>query len=249
MRGVTVGRAGARRLVAAAAMAAGAAVAAGAGVAAGAAWAPLGAQVGSRPDRSPFRDAPFGQGLTISTGWWNAGRDPAGVSPSSAPTVAARYDWSVGDAGSIYVQQRVTFGTRRAIDPLRAPGERSLGSYRWPLSITDVGFTLLTTGQKTWRGIIPVASAGIGVVSDWRLEGDVGGFDIGTQFAVSYGVGIHWVTGARWRMRAELGSVMHRFRYPGAYTAGTTPVIGPRDVSGWRSNHVLELGVTRQLFR
>lgn len=205
------------------------------------------AEVGSVPERSPYRDAPFTQGLTLSTGWWNAGRDPAGVSPGSAPMVGARYDWSVGDAGSIYVQERVTFGSRLPIDPYRVAGQRALGRYSWPLSVTDVGFTLLTTGQKTWRGIIPVASAGIGVVTDWRLEGDVGGYDVGTQFALSYGAGIHWVTGTRWRVRAEIGSVLHRFRYPDVYVPTVLP--DPRERSGWRSNLTLQLGVTRQLFR
>lgn len=214
----------------------------------------LRAQVGYDPDRSPFRDAPFSQGLTLSTGWWNAGRDPAGVSPRSAPMVSARYDWTVGDAGSIYLQQRVVFGSRSPIDPFRASGQRGLGTYRWPLSVTDVGFNLAATGQKTWHGLIPVASAGVGVVTDWVLSGDVGGYEVGTQFALTYGAGIHWVTGSRWRLRAEIGSVMHRFRYPDSYFAtysgSTTPVLtNPSERSGWRSNLTLQLGVTRQLFR
>ena len=101
------------------------------------------AQVGTLPERSPFVDATYRQGLSTFVGWWNAGTDPAGVSPRSAPLLGARYDWSIGSAGSLFVRQQMTLSSRNAIDPFRAPAQRALGSYAWPLSITDAGFLSL----------------------------------------------------------------------------------------------------------
>jgi hypothetical protein len=212
----------------------------------------VGAQVGHLPEQSPYRDAPFRQGVSVFSGWWSAGRNPAGVAPESAPLIGVRYDWSVGAAGSLYVRQQVVFASRTPVDPFRAPAQRSLGSYSWPFTAFDAGFTLNMTGQKSRRGLIPVASLGVGFVSDLILASDVGGYGFGTSLAVTPTLGMHYVVSNKYRVRLEVGNVMHRFRHPDTYysnTYGTPLLTRADDRNGWRHNITTTLGLTLITFR
>ncbi|MDX2184929.1 MAG: hypothetical protein SFW08_13210 [Gemmatimonadaceae bacterium] len=211
-----------------------------------------GAQVGHLPERSPYRDAPFRQGVSVFSGWWSAGRNPAGVAPNSAPLIGARYDWSVGEAGSLYVRQQVVFASRTPVDPFRAPSQRSLGSYSWPFTAFDAGFTLNMTGQKSRKGLIPVVSLGVGFVSDLILATDVGGYSFGTSLAVTPTVGMHYVVNSKYRVRVEVGNFMHRFRHPDTYystTYGDAILTRNGDRNGWRHNITTTLGLTLITFR
>lgn len=211
---------------------------------------PVRAQVGRLPEASPFTDTPYRQGLSTFAGWWTAGRDPAGVSPRSAPVVGARYDWTIGSAGSLYVRQQVTFSSRTAIDPFRTPAQRSLGSYTWPLSVTDAGFAMQLTGQKAYRRLIPTASLGIGLLTDLVAERDVGGFSVGTNFMFTGGTGLQYVMSDRLRVRFDWGLYVHRYRYPDTYFALTSPVLATSaGRGGWRFNSALTGGVHWTVFR
>lgn len=215
-------------------------------------WAalPLGAQVGRLPEASPFADTRYRQGLSTFVGWWAAGQDPARVSPRSAPVVGARYDWTIGSAGSLYVRQQVTLSSRNAIDPFRTPAQRALGSYTWPLFVTDAGFAMQLTGQKSYRRLIPTASLGIGLLTDLVAQRDIGGFAVGTNFMFTGGTGLQYVASDRVRVRFDWGLYVHRFRYPDTYFALTSPVLAPGSVrGGWRFNSALTGGVLWTVFR
>lgn len=202
------------------------------------------AQVGYPPDRSPYEDAPFRQGLTTFTGFWIAGRDPAGVAPGSAPLIGARYDFTLGSAGSLFVRQQVVLSSRDAIDPTRAPGQRALGEFGWPLSVTDVGFRVQLTGQKSRKRIIPTAALGLGVVSDLMRTADIGGYAVGSNFTYTGGLGAVYVLGPRWRANVDASLYVHRFRYPQSYFAGTNPVLTQAsDRGGWRQNAAITAGL------
>jgi hypothetical protein len=212
--------------------------------------APAAAQIGYDPEKSPYEDAPFRQALSFSAGWWQTGRDPAEVSPGSAPVIGARYDWAIGSAGSIYLRQQVVLSSREPIDPFRAPDQRALGRFTWPLSVTDVGFNLQFTGQKTRSRLIPSATLGLGVLTDFIAERDVGGFAVGTSFMFSGGLGLTAVVTPRWRVRAEWGTFVHRYRYPDTYYAGNAPVlVGVDTRAGWRFNQGITTAVHWTVFR
>ncbi|MCU0623118.1 MAG: hypothetical protein MUF53_04550 [Gemmatimonadaceae bacterium] len=214
-------------------------------------WAaPAAAQVGSMPERSPFADAPYRQGLTAFTGWWNAGRDPAGVAPQSAPVIGARYDWSIGSAGSLYLRQQAVLSSRDPIDPFRSAAQRALGTYRWPLSVTDAGFAMQLTGQKAWRGLMPNVALGLGMLTDFVPTRDVGGYSVGTNFMFTGGAGTTVILGERWRLRLDGGLFVHRYRYPDTYITQTPPVVTQSQLrGGWRVNSSLTAGLHWTVFR
>lgn len=216
-----------------------------------AAWpAAARAQVGTLPERSPFADAPFRQGLRTFAGWWQAGRDPAGVAPQSAPVIGARYDWTIGSAGSLYLRQQAVLSSRLPIDPFRAVDQRALGRYGWPLSVTDAGITIQLTGQKSWRRLLPNASAGVGVLSDLVLDRDIGGYAVGTNFLFTGGAGVGVVLTDKWRLQLDGGLFVHRYRYPDTYFTQTTPVLTQASLrGGWRANTSITAGLHWTVFR
>ena len=213
-----------------------------------------GAQVGYPPARSPFRDVEFRQELTLLTGYYAASTDPAKVAPQSGPMVGVRYDVRVGGPASLTARVARVFSERNVVNPGLAPGAgRALGTESWPLYLSDVGITLALTGQKSFYHLVPVLSAGAGIASDFRSP-DVGGFRVGTTFALNFGGGVRWVPGGSFQLRADVTDHLYQLSYPGSYfdapTSGGDPVLGdaqPQNV--WKHNAAITVGASYLFFR
>lgn len=125
--------------------------------------APLVAQVdvGYPPPRSPFRDLEFKQEATLFGGYYIAGKDPAGIAPQSGPMAGIRYEVTVGGPAQIVARLARVMSERRVIDPLQPVASRDLGVQNWPLYLVDVGMSLNLTGQRSYRGVVPVIYAGL----------------------------------------------------------------------------------------
>ena len=131
--------------------------------------APLGAQttiVGTEPDKSPFqsiidptRVGAFG-GLLFVTD------NGPGVTPKSPiPIVGVRYDYHV--AGPTYFNASLATGhtTRTILDYNRSAATRNIGEKNTWLMALDVGFDIAPTGDRTWKGIQPLAHLGAALVA------------------------------------------------------------------------------------
>jgi hypothetical protein len=230
-----------------------AAAALGATLAAALAPAALRAQVGYPPARSPFVDLDYRQQITLLGGYFSAKADPAGVAPQGGPMVGVQYDLGFGGPAILTTRVRSVLSERRVIDPARLNGQRVLGTERRPVTLADVGLTLALTGQRSYRGLVPVAHGGVGVASNFR-GADPGGFTFGTSFAFAYGLGVRYVpAGTRWALRADVGNSLYRVRYPQAYSVpalDTTRVL-PADarLTRWLTNTAVTAGVSYQFRR
>ena len=122
--------------------------------------------VGHPPARSPFRDLEFKHELTLFGGYYQAAKDPAGVAPRSAPMEGIRYELTVGGPVQFVARLARVNSERHVINPLEPRATRDLGVQSWPVYLTDLGFSLNLTGQRSWHGIVPVVSGGIGIASD-----------------------------------------------------------------------------------
>lgn len=211
-----------------------------------------GAQVGYPPERSPYRDLEFRQELTLLTGYYAASKDPAGVAPQSGPMVGLRYDVRVGGPASLTARVARVFSERAVINPLLAAPQRDLGTQSWPLYLSDVGLTIALTGQKSLHHLVPVLGAGVGVASDFRKE-DVGGFRIGTTFAMNFGAGVRWVPGGSFQLRADVTDHLFQISYPTTYyvppTSGGAVLGGSQSRNVWKHNAALTLGASYLFFR
>ena len=212
-----------------------------------------GAQVGYDPAQSPFRDLEYRQELTGFVGWFNAGKDVAGVAPRGGPMLGARYEVRVGGPALFTARLAHVASERRIIDPSQDEGERSVGEEGWPLYIGDLGLTINLTGQKSWNKLVPVLNGGAGIVSDFKSDADVGGYKFGTQFAFSFGAGLRYVPGGRFQARVDLADYLYQVEYPESYRVrsddDTSVLRDTQALRNWKHNVALTVGASYLFFR
>lgn len=207
------------------------------------------AQVGYPPARSPFTDLEYRQSVTFLGGYFSAKGDPAGVAPQGGPMFGVQYDLGFGGPVFLTTRVRSVVSERDAIDPARRAGDRALGTERRPLTIADLGLTLALTGQRSYRGLVPLVHLGAGAASNFA-SADPGGFRFGTSLALAYGLGVRYVPGGAGRLsvRVDLGQSLYRLRYPNGYaTPGldSTSVVAPQvSLSRWLNNTTLTAGLS-----
>lgn len=217
--------------------------------------APAAAQidVGYPPPRSPFRDLEFRHELTLFGGYYLAGKDAAGAAPRSAPMEGLRYELVIGGPAQLVFRLARVNSERNVINPLEPAATRDLGAQSWPVYLTDLGFSLNLTGQRSWHGVVPVIAAGVGLASDLDKQDANDPFNVGTTFAFSFGAGLRMVPGGRFQLRADAGTWMYQYKYPSAYyetTPDNTTVLGAKEARNfWKKNLGLTLGASYLLFR
>jgi hypothetical protein len=208
--------------------------------------------IGTEPSRSPFRDLPTTQQLTLSVGWLSATKDAAGVGPEAGPLLALRHDIHLGGPAWLTSRYQALRSERRVIDPGLPAVDRFQGMQSVTHHIADIGITVALTGKKTWRGVVPTLGGGLGITSDFASR-DVGGYLFGTKFAFSFGPGVRIVLPRGYSMRVDLTNNMYQFQYPSTYfiaASDTTRVLeDTRQRSSWRSNWGITTGISIPLFR
>lgn len=213
--------------------------------------APLGAQVGYPPSASPFRDLLYKQDVTLFSGYFAAGDDPVGIGPQGAPIVGLRYEVRIGGPAQFFARAGYAFSERTIINPTRPAGEREVGTTSMPLYLLDLGVSFNLTGQKSYRGFVPVVTFGGGIASDFRSRRDVGDFRFGTPFALSLGGGVRYVRDGPFQLRLDLVDYLYQIRYPSSYfvsTGGAEPVRRGSQ-SAWTHNKAITVGASYQFFR
>jgi hypothetical protein len=214
---------------------------------------PVGGQVGSMPDRSPYKDLEYKHEATVYGGQYSAGRDPAGVAPGDGTIIGLRYDLHLGGPAYLTLNGARISSERTLLDPRKPAVTRLVGSQTWPVYLAELGLSLNLTGMKSYHHIVPVVNGGLGVASDLKPTGDVGGYVFGTPFALSYGLGIKWVSSGRLQFRVDGGNHLYQIKYPSSYFLAASD--GSRilpDTQGrtvWKSNYALTLGASYLLFR
>jgi hypothetical protein len=212
------------------------------------------AQVGHTPAASPYVDLVYRHEVTTFTGYLDTRHDPAGVAPRSGPLAGLRYALHL--SGPAHFTARVAYARseRSVLDPLEPAATRVvIPTANVPLLFADVGVALSLTGFKSWNRLVPEMGGGLGFVSDFRTEGDVGGFSFGTRFALTLGAGIRYVPGGRFQLRVDLTDNLYRISYPDSYyqSASDRPAILDPDQQKafWTHNPSITLGVSYLFWR
>jgi hypothetical protein len=212
------------------------------------------AQVGHTPQTSPYVDLVYRHDVTTFTGYLNTRRDPAGVAPRSGPLAGVRYALHL--TGPAYFTTRVAYARseRTVLDPLEPAMSRVvIPAAKVSLLMADAGVALSLTGFKSWNRLVPELSGGLGFVSDFRTQSDVGGFSFGTRFALTLGAGIRYVPGGRFQLRADITDNLYRISYPDSYyrtaSDGTTILQASQPQARWTHNPSITLGVSYLFWR
>lgn len=216
---------------------------------------PLVAQVGYVPRESPYRDLRETQEITIFSGYYRAKKDAARIVPESGPMVGALYQWRPAGPANLNVSVARVASQRNVLDP-EIPANcasastgncKLLGSFRWPLYFFDAGFALSLTGARSFYRVVPELKLGMGLASDFHTQPDVGDFAFGTRFAFNWGLGIRYVPGGRYQLRAELLNHLYSVKYPVTYyeraSDGST-IFTDQPRSAWLNNPGISIGLS-----
>ena len=214
--------------------------------------ATLRAQVGHRPDRSPYEDLRTGQNISISAGWLAVRRDPANVAPNASPFAAVRYDIAIGGPAAFYARYAFAPSERRLLLPTNPKSTRQIGTPSVKTHIADVGLDLALTGKKTWHRLSPSVTGGVGLASDFTAA-DTGAYKFGTRFAFTYGFAMRYFTRSGIALRADATNHTWQYQYPDRYfvqaSDGTAILTDTRKRSAYRGNWGVSAGVSLPLFR
>lgn len=218
-----------------------------------AAVAPAAAQVGSLPNKSPYRDVSYSQEFTLLGGWYGGNRGTAQIGPRSAPLFGVRYAIKLGGPVDFYAQVMRAQSTRLVLNPDATGSARRVGTTSYPIYLGDLGLAINLTGTKTWHHLMPAVSLGVGVVSDAGAKPDVANFKLGTPFQLTFGAGVRYIRGGPWSLRLDLAEHMYRLHYPASYfiaPAGGTAILTSRTGDAqWLHNAVVTLGVSYLVLR
>lgn len=209
--------------------------------------------VGRQPDESPFRDLRYRQDVTLFSGYFAAGVDPAGVAPQSAPFLGARYALQITGPVAFMARTALVLSERTIVDPRQNDGARILGVESWPIMLVDANLAMNLTGQKSWRNLVPTATVGIGLVSDFKSEPDTGNFSFGTGFAFNMGGGVRYVAGDRIEVRLDFTDYLYRISYPALYFApapdDTQVLPSTQRRQFWKHNLAFTIGASYRFWR
>lgn len=175
------------------------------------------AVVGRLPSEAVMRDVEGGQRFGTFVGWLDTGADPVGVRAHASPMVGVRY--GVPMAGPMYFAMRL-YGTASDHDVFvadTAAGGRRAGTASANQLGFDAQFELALTGQRSWHGVQPLVSAGLGVITGVANHFDAAKYAPGASLTYLLGVGARFHTGRSGELRADAGWMVHQMRYPRLY--------------------------------
>jgi hypothetical protein len=176
------------------------------------------AQVGHRPESSPYSDLRAKKVLSLVGGFFSGSPGKVDVGPASGPYSGARFDLHLGGPAG------VTFGTgvanleRVLIDPTLGPANRTLDTTTQAVLLIDAGFDLLFTGEKTWHGLIPYFGAGMGMALGTSVDADsLSGYSFSTHFTTGPRLGVWVHPSDRITFRIEARDLLWRLKYPDGF--------------------------------
>lgn len=185
----------------------------------------LSAQVGTDPEKSPYREltrttfiAPFVARIDGDGGDFGVGPHN-GIMYGATLFLRANRFLSLGLGAS--------HGTleRRIVDPFVELENRDQGIVDQKLTTIDGHVGLNLTGGKTWRRLAPFLSLSGGLAIAGETKADTSGFSFGTRFYFAPGAGVRLAITQRLQFRAEARAMFWKIPYPDSYR--TEPPLEP----------------------
>jgi hypothetical protein len=214
----------------------------------------LAAQVGTTPEKSPFRDLEIRQDVTLIAGLSVGGHDKAGAAPRGGPVFGLRYDVNLGTSPLAFTSSVMRQSASRDIlQPGLALSNRIGANVSQPLWIVDAAFSLLMTGNKSWHSFSPSITFGASIVTDNKAISDSSKFQFGTKLAPLFGLGLKYAPQrSRWTVRADITNRFYNVKYPQSFrdTTLNVPRVVPVNIKGsWTRNTMFTLGLVREIGR
>ena len=214
--------------------------------------APLEAQVGRLPDKSPYEDFAIGQTFTLMGGWFAVATDLAKVAPKPSAIGLLRYDIGVGGPASLWVRYGLARSERDVLLPSNPRASRIFRQQGVTTQLMDGGLDIALTGRKTWHRLLPSVNGGAGVATDFAKV-DTGAYQFGTKFSFTYGGSLRIVSRSGPQLRVDISNITWQYQYPDKYfvkASDTTSVLtDTRNRTSWRGSWSFSAGVAIPVFR
>lgn len=208
------------------------------------------AQVGYRPESSPYRDLRAKRVLSLAGGYLSGSSGAAEVGPGSGPFAGARFDLHVGGPAGVTFGASMAKLERIIIDPALGPDNRTLDTTSQSVVLLDAGIDLLLTGEKTWHGMIPYFGGGLGMALGGGVNADSSGFSFSTHFTTGPRLGVWLHPSDRITFRIEGRDILWRLKYPDGFFSAPekapteSPVLDANVMKDTQWVHHLTLTIT-----
>jgi hypothetical protein len=202
--------------------------------------APLAAQVGHAPDRSPYRDIILGKSVTALVGDVGGNGGTIGVGPHHGMSYGIRFDIRVGTPVQLGVTVARAQLERLIVSAADSVHNRVDGPVDQNLTMFELAMQLNLTGKKTWHRLAPFVAGTVGYVDGSPLpssQPDSSGYKFGSKFYFAPAVGVRIFLGKSLHLRLEARQLLWKLTYPRAYNL--EPAAEPSTTTG-KSNSVLQ---------
>ncbi|HEV8197747.1 MAG TPA: hypothetical protein VGP87_13965 [Gemmatimonadales bacterium] len=176
-----------------------------------------GAQVGHDPAKSPYRTLRYGQFVGINGGYFRGDGGQIGVAPHNGGSVGLRYDFLGAGTISLGLAASYNHLERFIVDKNKGVAAGTTGPFTQNTWMFEGILQFNLTGGKTWHGIAPYVSTGLGVVLSAAMPADTSGFKFRTKGALTPGLGARVFLTPRLFLRLEARSVFWQLSYPTVY--------------------------------
>jgi hypothetical protein len=205
------------------------------------------AEAGAQAITSPFEWVEERHSVGAFFGHLSTQRGRVGQGPHSAPIIGARYTLRFtgplsGEASLAGIPTRRTVLSRPAGAADTIPPV-ALGEADMVLLLAEAGVRFTVTGQRTWHGLAPYATATGGIRANVSGAGELNEaiaeeqrVPLGPGFALGVGAGTSWFLTDRVSLQVDARDYLWRLTVPGGLT-GT----GTRQTN-WAHNLALTIG-------
>lgn len=175
------------------------------------------AQVGHDPSNSPYRTLRYGQFVGLNVGYFRGDGGQIGVAPHNGETVGLRYDFL--GAGTISVGLAASYAhlERFIVDKNKPIETGKTGPFTQSTMVFEGIIQFNLTGGKTWHGIAPYGSVGVGVAVAQSNPADTSGFKFRIKGVLNPAVGARVFLTQRLFLRIEARSTFWQISYPPIY--------------------------------
>jgi len=200
--------------------------------------------------QSPYRFMGTKQALTPFAGYLATGKGSLDLGPASGTIFGMRY--SIAISGPFALEAALSyFSQTRAVhdtipgDTMRA----TIGEADFRTLLATAGLRFNLTGPRTWHGVQPYVSFGLGVGFDFtdpaEVEADLPAdlrFDFGTSFMGLLGGGADLTLSERWALSLDARNLLWKLKTPTAFLQqGEQARLLPGDE--WAQNLSLSAGL------
>ena len=216
--------------------------------------APLVAQVGYRPESSPYRDIPKHHAITAIFGQYGGDGGRFGIAPHDGQLYGLRYDIRTGSPVQFGLGVLHGTLTRLIVDPFVELVNRVSGPVDQSVTFGEVNLQFNVTGGKRWNRLAPFIGTGVGLTFPSATPEDTSGFEVGHKvYLAPYG-GVRVFVTDRLSLRAEARAVFLKLTYPPTFEQepplepGNPPlnsnaVIKDGNVSEWTTSSLFSVGL------